>query len=491
MQNAKIGLIGLAVMGANLARNLASKNVPVLVFNRTAAKTDEFMKKFGSDPCLQAAYSLEELVQNLERPRKIILMIQAGAPVDAMLDTLTPLLEKGDIVIDGGNSYFEDTRRRSAKLAELGMEFVGMGVSGGEEGALHGPSLMPGCTEKAYVQLEPMLQAISAKAGESGKEPCVTYIGTDGAGHYVKMVHNGIEYADMQLIADVYTIMRQVLGMEPEEMAKVWDEWNKGELSSYLVEITANILKKKDAETGKAMVDVILDVAKQKGTGRWTSMSALELGVATPTITEAVFARNMSTYKEERTALEKVYADLPGAGKAAAADTNTAGENKKASVTEAEKEQLLEDLRNTLYAAKICAYAQGFNLLGTASETYGWDLQMDIISKIWRNGCIIRARFLDDVSDSFAKQAGMKNLLFSDFFAEALKKARAGWGRVVALAAERGVSVVALSSALSYFDAYRTANGNANVLQAQRDYFGAHTYQRVDKEGSFHTEWTE
>ena len=480
MQKAKIGLIGLAVMGANLARNLANNNIQTLVFNRTAAKTEQFIQDFGSNPCLQAAFSLDEFVQNLERPRKIILMIQAGMPVDAMLDTLTPLLEAGDIVIDGGNSDFEDTRRRSERLAEQGIEFVGMGVSGGEEGALHGPSLMPGCSRKAYVQLEPVLQAISAKAGESGREPCVTYIGTDGAGHYVKMVHNGIEYADMQLIADVYTIMRQVLGMEPGEMAKVWDEWNKGELSSYLVEITANILKKKDAETGKAMVDVILDVAKQKGTGRWTSMSALELGVATPTITEAVFARNMSGYKEERKELETVYADLTG----------PTG-NKKASFTEAEKAQLLEDLRNTLYAAKICAYAQGFNLLGTASETYGWDLQMDKISKIWRNGCIIRARFLDDVSDSFAKQAGMKNLLFSDFFAEALKKARTGWGRVVALAAERGVSVVALSSALSYFDAYRTANGNANVLQAQRDYFGAHTYQRVDKEGSFHTDWME
>ena len=475
---AKIGLIGLAVMGANLARNLANHNIQTLMFNRTAAKTEQFMKDFGDNPCLQAAYSLEELVQNLERPRKIILMIQAGAPVDAMLDTLTPLLEAGDIVIDGGNSYFEDTRRRSAKLAERGMEFVGMGVSGGEEGALHGPSLMPGCSRKAYVQLEPMLQAISAKAREDGKEPCVTYIGSDGAGHYVKMVHNGIEYADMQLIADVYTIMRHVLGMEAGEMADVWDEWNKGELSSYLVEITANILRKKDAETGKPMVDVILDVAKQKGTGRWTSMSALELGVATPTITEAVFARNMSTYKEERKELEKVYAGLQ--------DTAV-----KAAFTEEEKAQLLEDLRNTLYAAKICAYAQGFNLMGTASETYGWDLQMDRISKIWRNGCIIRARFLDDVSDSFAKQRGMKNLLFSDFFADALKKGRAGWGRVVALAAERGVSVVALSSALSYFDAYRTASGNANVLQAQRDYFGAHTYQRVDKEGSFHTEWME
>ena len=352
MEKAKIGLIGLAVMGANLARNLANHNIQTLVFNRTAAKTEQFMKDFGDNPCLQAAYSLEELVQNLERPRKIILMIQAGAPVDAMLDTLTPLLEAGDIVIDGGNSYFEDTRRRSAKLAERGMEFVGMGVSGGEEGALHGPSLMPGCSRKAYVQLEPMLQAISAKAGEDGKEPCVTYIGSDGAGHYVKMVHNGIEYADMQLIADVYTIMRHVLGMEAEEMADVWDEWNKGELSSYLVEITANILRKKDAETGKPMVDVILDVAKQKGTGRWTSMSALELGVATPTITEAVFARNMSTYKEERKELEKVYAELPGA--AIAADENmtvAAAENKKAAFSEEEKAQLLEDLRNSLYAA--------------------------------------------------------------------------------------------------------------------------------------------
>ncbi len=484
MQKAKIGLIGLAVMGANLARNLANNNIQTLVFNRTAAKTEQFMRDFGSNPCLQAAYSMEELVQNLERPRKIIMMIQAGPAVDAMLDTLTPLLEAGDIVIDGGNSYFEDTRRRSAKLAELGMEFVGMGVSGGEEGALNGPSLMPGCSRKAYVQLEPMLQAISAKAGESGKEPCVTYIGTDGAGHYVKMVHNGIEYADMQLIADVYSIMRQVLGMEPEEMAGVWDEWNKGELSSYLVEITANILKKKDAETGRAMVDMILDVAKQKGTGRWTSISALELGVVTPTITEAVFARNMSLYKEERTALEKVYADLPEVLKVADCC-------RKVTFTSEEKTQILEDLHNTLYAAKICAYAQGFNLLKTASETYGWNLQMDKISKIWRNGCIIRARFLDDVSNSFSKQTGMKNLLFSDFFAEALKKARAGWGRVVALAAERGVSVVALSSALSYFDAYRTANGNANMLQAQRDYFGAHTYQRIDKEGNFHTEWTE
>jgi len=489
MRKAKVGLIGLAVMGANLARNLADKKIQTLVFNRTAAKTEQFMREFGTMPCLQAAFSLEELVRNLERPRRIILMIQAGAPVDAMLDTLVPLLEPGDIIIDGGNSYYEDTRRRSVSLAARDLEFVGMGVSGGEEGALHGPSLMPGCSRKAYVQMEPVLQAISAKAGTDGKEPCVAYIGTDGAGHYVKMVHNGIEYADMQLIADIYSVMRRVLGMEPEEMAQVWDEWNRGVLASYLVEITANILRKKDGETGRPMVDVILDVAKQKGTGRWTSMSALELGVAVPTITEAVFARNMSCYKEERKKLATVYANMSGPA-APGADVYNNGIPEKTEFPAAErKAQLLEYLHDALYAAKICAYAQGFNLLGAASDAYGWDLQMDKISKIWRNGCIIRARFLDDVSDSFAKQPDMKNLLFSSFFAEALKKARAGWGEVVSLAARYGVSVVGLSSALSYFDAYHTADGNANILQAQRDYFGAHTYQRVDKEGSFHTEW--
>lgn len=484
MGQAKIGLIGLAVMGANLARNLAGKQIATLVYNRTEAKTRQFMQAFGSDANLTAAYSLEELVEKLERPRKMILMVKAGAPVDALLDKLLPLLDKGDIVIDGGNSFFEDTRRRHARLAEQGIEFVGMGVSGGEEGALHGPSLMPGGSEKAFLQLEPVLRAIAAKAGHSGQEPCVTYIGQDGAGHYVKMVHNGIEYADMQLIADTSTVMRCILHMTTEEMAAVWEQWNHSELSSYLVEITAQILRKKDSATGLPMVDVIQDVAGQKGTGKWTGQNALELGIPVPTITEAVFARTMSAQKGGRLALEEIYCSLPGRKTAQEEQT-------KALFSPQEKEALLEDLRHTLYGAKICAYAQGFNLLHGAASAYGWKLDMAAIAKIWRGGCIIRAGFLDDVSAAFSEKQGLSNLLSCPFFAEALRSARPGWGRVVALAVEQGIPVVALSSALSYFDAYRTARSNACLLQAQRDYFGAHTYQRVDREGVFHTEWTE
>ena len=468
-EKARIGLIGLAVMGANLARNLADKGISTLVYNRTPEKTRQFIKEFGGNRNLCGVESLEELIAGLERPRKIILMIKAGAPVDAMLDQLIPLLEKGDMIIDGGNSFFEDTRRRSNRMTALGFEFVGMGVSGGEEGALNGPSLMPGCTEQSYIQLEPILQAIAAKA-EDG-EPCVAHIGTDGAGHYVKMVHNGIEYADMQLIADVYSVMRCILGIEPEEMADVWDKWNQGELSSYLVEITSRILREKDEETGKFLVDVILDVAGQKGTGMWTSLSALELCVPTPTITEAVFARCMSTYKAEREQLSRTMGSIA------------------LSSGDVDKEALLKDLECALYAAKICAYAQGFSLLAAAGDKYGWKLDMGTIAKIWRNGCIIRAGFLDRVSDGYAKEPDLKNLLFNDYFAEVLYKSRPGWGRIIALAAEKGVAVPALSSALAYFDSYRTCACNANILQAQRDFFGAHTYQRVDKEGSFHTQW--
>lgn len=480
MGQAQVGLIGLAVMGANLARNLADKKIHTLVYNRTEEKTRGFMREFGADDCLAAAYSLAELTRGLERPRKIILMIKAGSAVDDMLERLIPLLDKGDILIDGGNSFFEDTRRRFRVLAEKGLEYVGMGVSGGEEGALHGPSLMPGGSKKAYLLLEPMLQAISAKAGRENAEPCVTYIGPDGAGHYVKMVHNGIEYADMQLIADICAIMRRILRMPPEEMARVWEEWGRKELSSYLVEITSRILRRRDEESGRPMVDIILDVAGQKGTGKWTSLSALELGVPVPTITEAVSARDLSCCKQERRALAEVYGAL---------DKTLAVEDGNRVFSAEEKARLLEDLRSTLYAAKICAYAQGFNLLRAASDLYGWDLHMDRIARIWRGGCIIRAAFLDDVSDNFAADPRMKNLLFSPFFAEALQKARPGWGRVVGLAARSGVPAAALSSALAYFDGYRTAFGNANILQAQRDYFGAHRYQRVDKEGIFHTDW--
>ena len=464
----KIGLIGLAVMGANLARNLAGHGISTVVYNRSRDKTENFLKEFGSDPNLSGAAALEELVNSLEKPRKIILMIKAGEAVDAMMAKLVPFLEKGDILIDGGNSFFEDTRRRSREMEALGLHFVGMGVSGGEEGALYGPSLMPGGAREAYDALLPILKAVSAKAEG---EACVDYMGADGAGHYVKMVHNGIEYADMQMIADTYFVMKNVLGMTAEEMADTWETWNKGELSSYLVEITARILRKADEMTGKPLVDVILDVAKQKGTGRWTSMSALELGVPAPTITEAVFARTMSSQKEERLVLSKRYRDLAFEG------------------TEVDRPAVLEDLRQALYASKICAYAQGFNLLEEAGKVYGWDLQMGRIAKIWRSGCIIRARFLDTVSEIFEKESGMTNLLASGYFSQVLYGARASWGRIISLAVESGAAVPALSSALAYFDSYRTARGSANLLQAQRDCFGAHTYERIDKEGAFHTDW--
>lgn len=463
----QIGLIGLAVMGANLARNLAGHGISTVVYNRSYEKTEQFLQDFGGDGNLSGAGSLEELVNLLEKPRKIILMIKAGEAVDAIMAQLAPFLEKGDILIDGGNSFFEDTRRRSREMEAQGIHFVGMGVSGGEEGALHGPSLMPGGTRDAYDILSPILEAVAAKAEG---EACVDYMGSDGAGHYVKMVHNGIEYADMQMIADVYFVMKNILQMTAEEMANVWTEWNQGELSSYLVEITAGILRKSDEMTGQPLIDVVLDVAKQKGTGRWTSVSALELGVPVPTITEAVFARNMSSRKEEREILSKRYDVLSFDGKAA------------------DRAAVLEDLRQALYAAKICAYAQGFNLLAEAGRVYGWDLQLGRIAKIWRNGCIIRARFLDTVSDTFEKEH-VTNLLASEYFSKVICETRSGWGRIVSLAVESGVAVPALSSALAYFDSYRTARGSANLLQAQRDCFGAHTYERVDKKGSFHTDW--
>ena len=468
MENSDIGLIGLAVMGANLARNLASKGIRTVVYNRTGEKTKKFINEFGHGVCLSGAMSLEEFVSAMQKPRKIILMIRAGESVDHMLEHLTPLLEKGDIVIDGGNSYFEDTRRRSKEMEKLGFHYVGMGVSGGEEGALHGPSLMPGGSLAAYEELKPILQAIAAKAGG---EPCVDYIGPDGAGHYVKTVHNGIEYADMQMISDVYMVMKHLLKMAPSEMAEVWDSWNKRELSSYLVEITANVLRKKE-ENGVALIDCILDVARQKGTGKWTSLSALDLGIPVPTITEAVFARHMSCCKKERLSLAEKYKDL------------------KLENPVKDKEAFLEDLYAALYGAKICAYAQGFNLLAAAGNHFNWDLHMGRIAKIWRNGCIIRAEFLDRVTESFGSNRDMTNLLGSQYFAKILIRSRKGWGHVVSLAVENGIAVPALSSALAYFDSYRTAVSGANLLQGQRDYFGAHTYERVDKPGTFHTDWT-
>lgn len=464
---ASIGLIGLAVMGENLARNLADKQISTVVYNRSYEKTKSFMERFAAAGYLSAAESLAEFVSKLQTPRKIILMVKAGQPVDQMLAALIPLLDKGDIIIDGGNSLFSDTQRRANSLHELGLRFVGMGVSGGEEGALKGPSLMPGGDQEAYRELAEFLQKIAAKA--KGR-PCVSYVGADGAGHYVKMVHNGIEYADMQLIAEVYFVMKELLGLSHAQMAAIWAEWNAGELESYLVEITAAIMRRQDDLTAGALLEQILDVAGQKGTGKWTSQSALDLGVPIPTIAEAVFARYLSAYKQERLVAAELFAE-------------------PTDKPELDQAQILRDLHDSLYAAKICAYAQGFALLKAAAQEYNWQLNFADIALLWRSGCIIRAAFLDRISDSFAKQPELNNLLLDEYFASVLKKSRVGWVRIVNLAKQQGLPIPALNSALDYFDGYKTAYGNANLLQAQRDYFGAHTYRRLYGNEDVHTNW--
>ena len=470
-EKATIGLIGLAVMGENLARNFANHKIKTVVYNRTYAKTENFLQRFGKEPFLAGTDSLEDFVAAIAKPRKIILMVKAGAPVDQMLKQLLPLLEKDDLIMDCGNSYYEDTIRRSKLLSNHGLRFMGIGVSGGEYGALHGPSMMPGGDISAYEEIEPLLTKVAAQAEG---EACVTYIGTDGAGHYVKMVHNGIEYADMQLIAEVYSIMKVVLRLSDAEMEKIWRGWNQGQLKSYLVEITADILGKVDVHTQQPLLEEILDVAGQKGTGKWTSQSALDLGVPVTTITAAVFARYMSARKAERREACRVL--MTGEG-----------------LTEKgiSQEKVLEDLAQALYAAKICAYAQGFSLLAEAAKHYNWQLDFAAIAKIWRNGCIIRADFLNTISASFAKKSTLKNLMLDDYFAKILNASRPAWCRVVALAKEYELAVPALSTALDYLDGYKTDYCNANLLQAQRDYFGAHTYERLDKTGIFHTEWQE
>ena len=427
------------------------------------------MERFAAQGYLLAAASLEEFVSSLQLPRKIILMVKAGEPVDQMIEQLIPLLSAGDIVIDGGNSLFSDTQRRARALCNHDLRFVGMGVSGGEEGALKGPSLMPGGDRSAYQELANYLQKIAAKAGERA---CVSYVGTDGAGHYVKMVHNGIEYADMQLIAEVYFIMKNLLGLSHEQMADIWSEWNAGELNSYLVEITAAIMRKQDNSSKQPLLEQILDVAGQKGTGKWTSQSALDLGVPIPTIAEAVFARYLSAYKQERVNAAELFGSVDG--------QQIAG-----------SQSVLKDLHDSLYAAKICAYAQGFALLKAAAKEYNWQLNFEELALLWRGGCIIRAAFLDRISDSFAKDTALNNLLLDEYFATVLKTARPGWVRTVNLAKQCGLAIPALNSALDYFDGYKTAYGNANLLQAQRDYFGAHTYKRLDSEQDLHTNWEE
>jgi 6-phosphogluconate dehydrogenase len=465
---ADIGIVGLAVMGQNLALNMEGKGFTVAAFNRTGEKTKAFIADAGRDKKLIPAFTLEELVASLSSPRKVFLMVQAGKAVDEMIDKLSPLLSRGDIVIDGGNSFFQDTIRRCREAEAKGLFYIGTGVSGGEEGALRGPSIMPGGSAAAYKTVAPILQAISAKVDG---EPCCIYIGSDGAGHYVKMVHNGIEYGDMELISEAYFIMKNVLGMSHAEMSDEFAGWNEGDLDSYLIEITSQILSRTDPETGEPMVEVILDRAGQKGTGKWTSQSALDLGVPAPTIAEAVFARCISAIKAEREKASKIVK-----GPAGKFSGNRKGFSKS--------------IREALYASKICSYAQGFALMRSAAEEYEWSLDYGGIAKIWRGGCIIRAKLLARIRNAFDADPALPNLILDPYFRDVLEKSQKNWRHVVASAFELGVPIPAFSSALSYFDSYRTARLPANMIQAQRDYFGAHTYERVDKPGVFHTEWS-
>ncbi|KAF0813291.1 6-phosphogluconate dehydrogenase, decarboxylating [Andreprevotia sp. IGB-42] len=468
MSKQQIGVIGMAVMGRNLALNIESRGHSVSIYNRSPDKTDEVIAE-NPGKKLVPFHTLESFVESLETPRRILLMVKAGVPTDSTIDQLKPLLAKGDIIIDGGNTLYTDTLRRNKELSDLGFNFIGTGVSGGEEGALKGPSIMPGGQREAYELVAPILREIAAKAPDG--EPCVTYIGADGAGHYVKMVHNGIEYGDMQLIAEAYDILKNVLGLSNAELADVFADWNKGELDSFLIEITANIFKKKDEDTGGELVDVILDQAGQKGTGKWTSKSALDLGVPLPLITESVFARFISALKTERVAASKV---LNGpASKPAVAD----------------KAAFVESVRRALYLSKITSYAQGFAQMRAQSDESNWDLQYGEIAKIFRAGCIIRSGFLQNITDAYAKDPKLTNLLLDPYFAGIANEYQAALREVVAVAVQSGIPLPTFGSAIAYFDSYRAARLPANLIQAQRDYFGAHTFERTDKPGVYHAQW--
>ncbi|XNN71137.1 NADP-dependent phosphogluconate dehydrogenase [Bacillus pumilus] len=467
MSKQQIGVVGLAVMGKNLALNIESRGFSVSVYNRSSSKTEEFLEE-SKGKNVVGTYSIEEFVQSLETPRKILLMVKAGAATDATIQSLLPHLEKGDILIDGGNTYYKDTQRRNQELAESGIHFIGTGVSGGEEGALKAPSIMPGGQKEAHELVKPILEAISAKVDG---EPCTTYIGPDGAGHYVKMVHNGIEYGDMQLISESYFILKHVAGLSAEELHEVFSEWNKGELDSYLIEITADIFTKVDEETNQPLVDVILDKAGQKGTGKWTSQSSLDLGVPLPIITESVFARYISAMKDERVEASQLI------------------EGPKPAQSAENKQELIEAVRKALFMSKICSYAQGFAQMKAASDEYNWDLKYGEIAMIFRGGCIIRAAFLQQIKEAYDRNPELKNLLLDPYFKDIAQSYQSSLRKVISLAVEQGVPVPSFSSALAYFDSYRTAVLPANLIQAQRDYFGAHTYERTDKEGIFHTEW--
>src|SRR5213596_536898 len=468
MMQSDIGLIGLAVMGENLALNMESKGFPVAVFNRTAAVTEKFVTTRSKGKKITPTKTIEEFIGALKRPRKAMMMIKAGKSVDQVIAEVAPLLEKGDVLIDGGNSLFTDTQRRFHELEGKGIHYIGCGVSGGEEGALKGPSLMPGGSRESYEIIAPIFRKIAAQVDG---EPCCRYMGPDGAGHYVKMVHNGIEYGDMQLICESYAILKEVAGLRNEELADTYREWNKGDLDSYLIDITSQIFRKIDPDTGKPLVDVILDKAGQKGTGLWTLQSAIAQSVVISTINAAVEARVISSRKDERVAASKI---LP---------------QPKPKKFSGDRKQLIEAVRNALYASKIVSYAQGMELLGAASKQYDWNLNFGDIATIWRGGCIIRAKFLNRITEAYARDPKLHNLLLDQYFTDIIAKTQHNWRIAVSTAINYGVAVPAFSASLAYFDSYRSARLPANLLQAQRDFFGAHTYERVDKPGVFHTEW--
>jgi 6-phosphogluconate dehydrogenase len=470
MTKADIGLIGLAVMGENLVMNMESKGFTVAVFNRSTEKVTRFVEGRAKGKNIIGTYSIQELVDSLKTPRKIMIMVKAGKPVDDFIDMLIPYLDRGDIIIDGGNSHFPDTIRRTQYVESKGLLYIGTGVSGGEEGALKGPSIMPGGSYAAWEHVKPIFQAIAAKV-EDGS-PCCDWVGDNGAGHFVKMVHNGIEYGDMQLICEAYQLMKDYLGMSADEMHEVFREWNEGELNSYLIEITRDILGYKD-DDGQPIVDKILDTAGQKGTGKWTAIASLDEGIPLTLIGEAVFARCLSAMKDERVAASRI---LTGPKPAFSGD----------------RKEFIEAIKNALYASKIVSYAQGYTLMRAAAKTYGWNLKYGEIALMWRGGCIIRSVFLDKIKEAFDKNPDLTNLLLDPFFKDKIEKAQAGWRMVVAQAALNGIPVPALSSALCYYDGYRSERLPANLLQAQRDYFGAHTYERTDKPRGefFHTNWT-
>ncbi len=469
MKQYDIGLIGLGVMGQNLALNIARNGFSLAGYDLDAGKQKEAAEKFSGQP--MAVFStLADFMASLQAPKKVMLMVPAGKAVDAVISELMPCLFHGDLVIDGGNSYFPDTERRNKQLKEKGILFIGTGVSGGEEGALWGPSIMPGGNPDAWPLVKPVFQAIAAKVPDGS--PCCEWVGEGGAGHFVKMVHNGIEYGDMQMICEAYFLMERILGLSPDEMHEIFADWNRGELNSYLIEITSHIMAKKDDKTGQPMIHVILDTAGQKGTGKWTSQVALDLGIPAMTIAEAVFARTLSAIKEERVAASR---------KLAGPAANFTGD----------KKAFIEMIRGALYASKICSYAQGFQLMAAAAAEYGWKLNFGQIALLWRAGCIIRAGFLDNIKAAYEKQPDLKNLLLDDYFQRAIDKSQNAWRKVVATAVELGIPIPAFSSALSYYDGYRSAQLPANLLQAQRDYFGAHTYERTDQPRGrfFHTIW--